>query len=132
MIFDDARFPSPVAITGTSAYFLLCADANLTDPRKPRATHLGFVLVDRTGIVFAIVPVESTYRNRAFNWAHSDTLCRIFARPSEGDAVISTPPGGAPTEVGRIVAIPLSEDFWDGSSWTSTAVPLLGQPLPAP
>jgi hypothetical protein len=103
------------------------------DPRVAKHVRVDLALVDRNG---AIAGIEEIHPRGSFAQdvpiGTGAGACISLNGKLDGDAFVYKGHDGNETPIGRIVAVPVLEEFADGTSWQSPNPPKIGDPVPAP
>ncbi|HEY0396472.1 MAG TPA: hypothetical protein VGD01_18490 [Candidatus Elarobacter sp.] len=100
------------------------------DARPAKHARIDLELVDRNGTVAGIEEIHprGTFSQDISIFAGSGA-CISLKGKLDGDTFLYTGGAGDPVAIGRIVAVPVLEEFADGTAWQSPSPPKIGDKL---
>ncbi|MDB5039760.1 MAG: hypothetical protein JWN27_486 [Candidatus Eremiobacteraeota bacterium] len=124
---DDA-----IRFGGEARYPAVCVVFTDRDARTAKRVVVAHLLVDRTGTV---ADVKFGYNTGTFSTGvtidNSRGACTAIEGGADGDSFLyrTMDRSGEAVPIGRIVVVPFSVDFADGTSWQAPGVPKPGERL---
>ncbi|HEY4442400.1 MAG TPA: hypothetical protein VGN14_18215 [Candidatus Elarobacter sp.] len=102
------------------------------DPRDVRLVRVNLAILDRAGNVAGVETLDSKGPFGQSTDKNSGIACEGLRGKLDADTFLYKRPEGDPIAVGRIVIMPATVEFVDGTTWTAPNPPAIGAPFAVP